>query len=32
MALRTFVFENILENIDAPAGFFLKNIRAFFSP
>ena len=29
---RTFVFENVLENVDAPAGFSLKNIRAFRSP
>ena len=27
MVPRTFVFENILENIDAPAGFFLNHIR-----
>ena len=32
MVPRTFVFENILENIDALAGFFLKNIELFFSP
>jgi len=27
-----FIFENILENIDAPDGFSLKNKRAFRSP